>query len=81
MVEWYTSGVEPHSGEYCFKVKDKEGEVVWIAAEPTGVPLKIIGSKGRDLQVGFDLAPGTTPSEARTLADAMNKGIVQIVLF
>jgi hypothetical protein len=59
MVEWSKPGVERQRGGYRFKVKDKEGETVWLIGEPAGSPLKIIGTTGEDLQVGFDLAAGT----------------------
>ena len=81
MIEWGMNGVEPQRGKYRFTVKDKEGDAVCLHCEPVGIPLKIVGTKGEDLQVGFDLAPGTTRSEAEALARAMNKGIAHIVLF
>ena len=81
MTEWVATGVEPQRGEYRFTVKDKEGDTVWLGCEPMGIALKIIGTNGEDLQVGFDLAPGTTRSEAEALARAMNNGITHIVLF
>jgi len=81
MVEWSRPGVERQRGEYHFTVKDKEGETVWLVAEPAGSPLKIIGTAGEDLQVGFDLAPGTTRSDAEALAQVMNRRIANIVLF
>jgi hypothetical protein len=81
MIQWVMNGVEPQRGKYRFKVKDKEGDAVWLACEPAGVPLKIVGTKGDDLQVGFDLTPGTTRSEAEALVRAMNKAITHIVLF
>ena len=81
MVEWSSAGVERQRGEYHFTVKDKEGETVWLVAEPAGSPLKIIGTAGEDLQVGFDLAPGTTRSDAEALAQVMNRRIANIVLF
>ena len=49
--------------------------------EPTGSPLKIIGTTGEDLQVGFALAAGTTRRDAEALAQAMNTRIAYIVLF
>jgi hypothetical protein len=82
MVEWSLTGVERQHGAYRFIVKDKEGDNVWIVAELAGDrPLKIIGTTGDDLQVGFELAAGTTRSDAQALARAMNKGIAHIVLF
>jgi hypothetical protein len=36
-----------------------EGEP-WIAGEPAGDRLKIIGTKGNDLEIGFTLRPWTT---------------------
>lgn len=82
MVEWGMTGVERQRGAYRFAVKDKEGEDVWIVAEPAGDhQLKIIGTTGEDLQVGFELAAGTTRQDAQALARAMNKGIAHIVLF
>ena len=75
------TGVEPQRGEYRFTVQEKEGDEVWLACEPTGIPLRIIGTKGEDLQVGFDLAAGTTRQEAEAVARAMNKAITPIVLF
>jgi hypothetical protein len=81
MAEWSVSGVERQRGEYRFTVKDKEGETIWLVGEPAGIPLKIIGATGTDLQVGFELAPGTTRREAEALARAMNNGIACIVLF
>jgi hypothetical protein len=81
MTEWVATGVEPQRGEYRFRVKDREGDAIWLACEPTGIALKIVGTNGEDMQVGFDLAPGTTRSEAEALARAMNNGITHIVLF
>jgi hypothetical protein len=81
MTEWVMNGVERQRGQYRFTVKDKEGDDVWLGCEPAGNPLKIIGTKGEDLQVGFDLAPGTTRSEAEALVRAMNNAITHIVLF
>ncbi len=81
MTEWVMNGVEPQRGEYRFRVKDREGDAICLACEPAGIPLKIIGTKGVDLQVGFDLAPGTTRSEAEALVRAMNNAITHIVLF
>jgi hypothetical protein len=81
MVEWSMTGVERQRGEYRFTVKDKEGETVWLVGEPTGNPLKIIGTTGEDLQMGFELASGTTRRDAEALARAMNNGIAHIVLF
>ena len=81
MVEWSSTGVERQRGEYRFTVKDKEGEAVWLVGEPTGSPLKIVGTTGEDLQVGFELAVGTTRREAEALARAMNTNIAHIVLF
>ncbi len=81
MMEWGMNGVEPQRGEYRFTVKDKEGDAVYLACEPTGIALKIIGTNGEDLQVGFDLALGTTRREAEALVRAMNKCITHIVLF
>lgn len=81
MVEWSMTGVERQQGAYRFTVKDKEVNAVWIVAEPAGAPLKIIGTGGDDLQVGFELAAGTTRSDAEALARAMNRIIAQIVLF
>jgi hypothetical protein len=81
VVEWNMTGVERQRGTYRFIVKDKEGDAVWIVAEPAGTPLKIIGTTGEDLQVGFDLEAGTPRIEAEALARAMNNIIVQIALF
>ena len=81
MTEWVANGVEPQRGEYRFRVKEKEGGTVWLGCEPAGIALKIVSTNGEDLQVGFDLAPGTTRSEAEALARAMNNGITHIVLF
>jgi len=81
MVEWSSTGVERQRGEYRFTVKDQEGETVWLVGEPTGSPLKIIGTTGEDLQVGFALAASTTRRDAEALAQAMNTRIAYIVLF
>jgi hypothetical protein len=81
MVEWSMTGVERRRGEYRFTVKDKEGETVWLVGEPAGSSLKIIGTAGEDLQVGFELAAGTTRCDAEALAQATNKCIAYIVLF
>jgi hypothetical protein len=80
MATWYKLGTEPQRGEYHWTVKDKEGDEVWIAGEPTGDPLKVIGIDGDDLGVGFELPPGTTFEEAREVAKFMNEWISQIVL-
>jgi hypothetical protein len=66
-------------GEYRFTIKDKEGDECWLFCEPTGVTLK--NANGKDLQVGFGLAPGITRNEVESLAQAMNKAITHIVLF
>jgi hypothetical protein len=71
MVEWGMTGVERQRGAYRFAVKDKEGEDVWIVAEPAG---------DHQLKI-FELAAGTTRQDAQALARAMNKGIAHIVLF
>jgi hypothetical protein len=81
MTEWVANGVEPQRGEYRFTVKDEEGDAVYLACEPVGIALKIVGTNGEDLQVGFDLVPGTTRSEAEALALAMNSAITHIVVF
>jgi hypothetical protein len=81
MTKFHMTGTQRQSGEYRWTVKDEEGETFWLVGEPVGVPLKIIGTKGEDLQVGFDLTPGTTEDEAYALARAMNSRITHIVLF
>jgi hypothetical protein len=81
MVEWSMTGVECQQGAYRFTVKDKEADVAWIVAEPAGAPLKIVGTTGDDLHVGFELAAGSTRSDAEALTRTMNKFITHIVRF
>jgi len=79
------SGVEPQRGQYRYTVKEREDGSPWIATEPAGVSLKIIGTNGSDLQIGFTLRPSTTLEEAhkvaRTLARCMNDSIAEISLY
>ncbi len=78
---FFTAGVEPQRGDYRYKVAEKEDGTPWIAGEPAGSPLKIIGTKGNDLGIGFTLRPGTTYQQAQEVAKYMNTWIVDIVLF
>jgi hypothetical protein len=79
MASWYFLGVEPQRGQYFYAVKETgEGEP-WIAGEH-GARLKIIGTKGNDLEIGFTLRPGTTHEQARKVAKCMNDWIVDTVL-
>lgn len=81
MTEFHMVGVDPQRGEYRFTVKEKADGMPWLVGEPVGVPLRIIGTTGDDLQVGFDLVPGTTLDEAQAIARTMNDCIARIVLF
>jgi hypothetical protein len=73
MVGWQAKGVEPQRGKYRYVVKDGASGP-WLAAEPYGNPIKIVGSKGRDLQIGFGLQPRTTPEQAQRIAMLMSAG-------
>ncbi len=79
--KWHFAGVEPQRGQYRYTVKEKEDGTPWIAGEPSGRPLKIIGTKGNDLGIGFTLRPDMTYQQAQEVAEYMNKWIVDIVLF
>jgi hypothetical protein len=60
MAEWVATGVEPQRGKYSFRVKeDNEGES-WIAAEPLGAGIKIVGRDGEDMDIGFRLRPDSS---------------------
>jgi hypothetical protein len=80
MASWYFLGVEPQRGQYFYAVKETGEGVPWIAGEPAGDRLKIIGTKGNDLEIGFTLRPGTTHEQARKVAKCMNDWIVDTVL-
>jgi hypothetical protein len=77
---WYPPGVEPQRGQYRYTVKESADRSPWIAGEPAGAPLKIVGTKGDDLGIGFNLRPGTTIKDAQKVAKFMNEWIVDIVL-
>ena len=53
----------------------------WLTGEPIGTPLKIVGTEGEDLHIGFTLEAGTTRGQAFSLARVMNKHIAAIKLF
>ena len=81
MTTFYMTGVEPQRGEYRWTVKDNTDGTPFLVGEPTGVPLKIVGTTGEDLQVGFELAPRTKLNDAKAIARLMNHRITHIVLF
>jgi hypothetical protein len=80
MTNFHFAGVEPQRGECRWTVKENANGTPFLFGEPTGVPLKIIGPTGEDLEVGFELAPGTTIDEAHSLARVMNSRITHIAL-
>jgi hypothetical protein len=80
-ISHFITGVERQRGQYRFTVKEKEDGTPWIAGEPVGDTLKIIGPKGDDLEIGFMLRPGTTIQQAHEVARCMNNWIVDTVLF
>jgi integrase len=55
-------------------------EVPSLFGEPTGVPLRIIGPTGEDLEVGFDLAAVHHPSERVRLINGRARRITHIAL-
>jgi hypothetical protein len=78
---WYFVGVEPQRGQYFYAVRETAEGEPWIAGEPAGDRLKIIGTKGNDLEIGFTLRPGTTDEQARMVAGCKNDWIVDVVLY
>jgi hypothetical protein len=80
MVDWIATGAEPQRGNYSYRVKEGNSGP-WIAAEPAGNPLRIVGTEGQDLNVGFNLRPGATIEQATQIARLMNDWIVSIELF
>jgi len=48
MTSWYPPGVAPQRGQYRYTVKEREDGTPWIAGEPSGDMLKIIGTEGDD---------------------------------
>ena len=81
MTSWYPPGVAPQRGQYRYTVKEREDGTPWIAGEPSGDMLKIIGTEGDDLNIGFTLRPGATLEDARNIAKFMNDRIVDAVLY
>ena len=81
MTNWLATGVEPQRGRYSFRVKEAADGTPWIAAEPAGDTIKIVGSKGGDLQIGFFLRPGATIDDAQKVAEAMNRWIAETILY
>jgi len=77
----FITGVEPQRGQYRYTVKETADGRPWIAGEPAGDTIKIVGAKGEDLNIGFTLQPGTTYQQAQDVAKYLNKWIVDIVLF
>ena len=81
MTTFHMTGVEPQRGEYRWTVKENTDGTPFLVGEPTGVPLKTVGTTGEDLQVGFELAPRTKLNDAKAIARLMNHRITHIVLF
>jgi len=77
---FHLTGVERQRGQYSYRVKETADGTPWIAGEPAGDPLKIIGTDGSDLEVGFTLRPGTTYQEALEVAKCTNEWIAEIVV-
>jgi hypothetical protein len=75
------AGVERQRGQYRYRVKEGENGTPWIDGEPAGNTLKIIGSAGEDLQIGFTLRSGTTYEEAERVAKWMDDWIADIMLY
>jgi hypothetical protein len=78
---WYFLGVERQRGQYLYAVKEREDGTPWIAGEPAGDTIKIVGTKGDDLEIGYTLRPGTTIEQARMVAKCMSDWIVDVVLY
>jgi hypothetical protein len=75
------AGVERQRGQYRYTVTEWADGRPWIAGEPAGTPLTIIGTDGEDLQIGFTLRSGTTYEEAKRVANFMNDWMVDIMLW
>jgi hypothetical protein len=75
------AGVERQRGQYRYTVKDGADGTPWIAGEPAGTPLTIIGTAGEDLQIGFTLRSGTTYEEAKRVEKWMNDWLVDLMLY
>jgi hypothetical protein len=73
--------IEPQRGEYRWTVKKNVDGKPFLVGEPTGVPLKTIGTAGQDLQVGFELAPRPKLNDAKAVVQLKNLRITQIVPF
>jgi len=56
-------------GRYRFTIKEGEGDRFFIAAVPAGERIKKLGN---DL-LCFDLRPGASHEEARTMADFLDR--------
>jgi hypothetical protein len=80
MINWISSGVEPQRGQYRYVVKETADGTPWILGEPFGNTLKIVGTNGNDLHIGFYLRPGATLEDAHRVAASMNDWIVDTVL-
>ena len=81
MTSWYPPGVERQRGQYRYTVKEIGDERLWIVGEPVGDTLKIVGTEGEDLQIGFTLRSGATLDDADRVAKCMNDWIVDTVLY
>jgi len=75
------AGVESQKGHYYYKATAMEDGTLLILAECEGDAIKIVGTDGQDMGIGFTLRPGTTHQEARALANSMNRWIADIRLF
>ena len=81
MVSWFPPGVEPQHGQYRWTVKEHVDGTPWLVGEPVGNTIKIVGAKGEDMMIGFDLRPGATIDDAHKVAKFMNDWIVDTILF
>jgi hypothetical protein len=77
---WISTGVEPQRGQYRYTVKEMADGTPWLFGEPVGDTLKIVGTKGDDLHIGFYLRPGATLEDAHRVAKCMNDWLLDTVL-
>ena len=76
-----SAGSIAHNGQYRYTVKESEDGKPWIAGEPIGDTIEIVGDDGEDLEIGFTLRPGATLDDAEKLAKYMNEWIADTLLW
>jgi hypothetical protein len=74
------TGTERQRDEYRWIVKQTGGRW-WLAAEPCGARLKIVGPERNDLQMALNLRSRISRVQAQKLAEVMNARIANIELF